>query len=90
MPPASTWPRTPMIIMTARHGADDYITKPCSAHDVVGRGTWLTLIAKYFDHSQAVAAGAAVGVLGGLIELGGTEFQLPLLIGIFGFVAPRQ
>src|SRR5271167_955652 len=32
-------------------------------------------------------AGAAVGVLGGLIGLGGAEFRLPLLIGIFGFAA---
>jgi uncharacterized protein len=31
----------------------------------------------------ALCAGAAVGVLGGLIGLGGAEFRLPLLIGIF-------
>lgn len=31
--------------------------------------------------------GASVGVLGGLIGLGGAEFRLPLLIGLFGFVA---
>jgi len=35
----------------------------------------------------AFVAGAAVGVLGGLIGLGGAEFRLPLLIGLFGFVA---
>ena len=34
-----------------------------------------------------VAAGAAVGLLGGLIGLGGAEFRLPLLIGLFGFAA---
>lgn len=34
-----------------------------------------------------VAAGLAVGVLGGLIGLGGAEFRLPLLIGVFGFAA---
>ena len=34
-----------------------------------------------------VLAGAAVGVLGGLIGLGGAEFRLPLLIGVFGFAA---
>ncbi|MFE4636235.1 TSUP family transporter [Streptomyces sp. NPDC056773] len=33
------------------------------------------------------AAGATVGVLGGLIGLGGAEFRLPLLIGMFGFAA---
>jgi uncharacterized membrane protein YfcA len=33
------------------------------------------------------AAGAGVGLLGGMIGLGGAEFRLPLLIGIFGFVA---
>lgn len=32
-------------------------------------------------------AGAAIGVLGGMIGLGGVEFRLPLLIGLFGFVA---
>jgi uncharacterized protein len=31
--------------------------------------------------------GAGIGVLGGLIGLGGAEFRLPLLIGLFGFVA---
>jgi uncharacterized protein len=32
-------------------------------------------------------AGAAVGLLGGMIGLGGAEFRLPLLIGVFGFAA---
>lgn len=32
-------------------------------------------------------AGAAVGVLGGLVGLGGAEFRLPLLLAIFGFAA---
>jgi uncharacterized membrane protein YfcA len=35
----------------------------------------------------ALAAGACVGVVGGLIGLGGAEFRLPLLIGLFGFAA---
>lgn len=34
-----------------------------------------------------VGVGAAVGVLGGLIGLGGAEFRLPLLIALFGFAA---
>lgn len=34
-----------------------------------------------------LCAGAAVGTLGGLIGLGGAEFRLPLLIGLFGFAA---
>lgn len=38
-------------------------------------------------HLQALLAGAAVGALGGLIGLGGAEFRLPLLIGLFGFAA---
>lgn len=33
------------------------------------------------------AAGAGVGLLGGMIGLGGAEFRLPLLIRIFGFAA---
>ncbi|MFE5947092.1 sulfite exporter TauE/SafE family protein [Streptomyces sp. NPDC056480] len=32
-------------------------------------------------------SGAAIGVLGGMIGLGGAEFRLPLLIGLFGFAA---
>lgn len=33
------------------------------------------------------AVGAAIGVLGGMIGLGGAEFRLPLLISLFGFAA---
>jgi uncharacterized membrane protein YfcA len=32
-------------------------------------------------------AGAAVGLLGGLVGLGGAEFRLPLLLTILGFAA---
>lgn len=35
----------------------------------------------------AGTCGFAVGLLGGLIGLGGAEFRLPLLIGLFGFPA---
>lgn len=35
----------------------------------------------------AFGAGAMVGMLGGLIGLGGAEFRLPLLIGMFRFAA---
>ena len=35
----------------------------------------------------AFSAGTAVGLLGGMIGLGGAEFRLPLLIGLFGFLA---
>lgn len=35
----------------------------------------------------AFVTGAGVGVLGGMIGLGGAEFRLPLLIGVFGFLA---
>lgn len=35
----------------------------------------------------AALAGAAIGTLGGLIGLGGAEFRLPVLIGLFGFAA---
>lgn len=34
-----------------------------------------------------LGSGAAIGALGGLIGLGGAEFRLPLLIGLFGFGA---
>ncbi|MDK1473802.1 sulfite exporter TauE/SafE family protein [Streptomyces sp. 549] len=36
---------------------------------------------------EVFGAGAAVGVLGGMIGLGGAEFRLPLLISLFGFAA---
>lgn len=40
------------------------------------------------SHPAAVfGSGAIIGVLGGLIGLGGAEFRLPLLIGIFRFAA---
>ena len=35
----------------------------------------------------AFGGGAAIGLLGGLIGLGGAEFRLPLLIGLFRFAA---
>ncbi|MGK9041381.1 sulfite exporter TauE/SafE family protein [Rhizobium sp. SA279] len=35
----------------------------------------------------AFSGGAIIGALGGLIGLGGAEFRLPLLIGIFNFAA---
>lgn len=35
----------------------------------------------------AMSTGTAVGTLGGLIGLGGAEFRLPLLIGVFGYSA---
>jgi uncharacterized protein len=35
--------------------------------------------------SAAFGAGTAIGTLGGLIGLGGAEFQLPLLISLFKF-----
>ena len=37
--------------------------------------------------SAALATGAGSGFSCGLIGLGGAEFRLPLLIGLFGFVA---
>lgn len=37
--------------------------------------------------AAAGAVGLGIGVLGGLIGLGGAEFRLPLLIGLFGFPA---
>ena len=37
--------------------------------------------------AAALAGGAVIGTLGGLIGLGGAEFRLPLLIGVFRFAA---
>lgn len=37
--------------------------------------------------SLVFGAGAGIGVLGGMIGLGGAEFRLPLLVGLFGFAA---
>ncbi|WP_116948503.1 sulfite exporter TauE/SafE family protein [Jiangella endophytica] len=34
-----------------------------------------------------LGAGAVVGLVGGMMGLGGAEFRLPLLIGVFGFAA---
>lgn len=48
-----------------------------------------TLVPLRSTHSMPVvfAAGAAIGVLGGMIGLGVAEFRLPLLISLFGFAA---
>jgi uncharacterized protein len=43
-------------------------------------------------HRAAVAAllyGAPIGLLGGLMGLGGAEFRLPVLAGVFGYAARR-
>ena len=37
--------------------------------------------------ASAFTTGLLIGTLGGLIGLGGAEFRLPLLIGLFGFAA---
>ena len=37
--------------------------------------------------AAAFGGGAVIGALGGLIGLGGAEFRLPLLIGMFRFAA---
>lgn len=39
------------------------------------------------SQSAGFAAGAAVGLLGGLVGLGGAEFRLPLLLTLFGLAA---
>lgn len=36
---------------------------------------------------RTIAAGGVVGLPGGMIGLGGAEFRLPMLIGVFGFAA---
>jgi len=38
---------------------------------------------------SAAIAGAAVGVLGGLLGLGGAEFRLPVFVGLFAFTLRR-
>src|SRR3954452_6643108 len=48
----------------------------CLASRTVRRPPWLAFL-----------AGGGVGLLGGLVGLGGAEFRLPLLIGLFAFVA---
>jgi len=39
--------------------------------------------------SLALLCGAPIGMLGGLTGLGGAEFQLPVLAGVFGYKARR-
>lgn len=47
----------------------------------------LHLVATRQNRLAAFAGGAVIGALGGLIGLGGAEFRLPLLIGLFQFGA---
>jgi len=35
---------------------------------------------------RALIYGAPIGMLGGLIGLGGAEFRLPILAGVFGYM----
>ncbi|MGO7668268.1 sulfite exporter TauE/SafE family protein, partial [Rhizobium ruizarguesonis] len=39
------------------------------------------------NKGSAFGAGGIIGALGGLIGLGGADFRLPLLIGLFQFAA---
>lgn len=39
------------------------------------------------NHTGAFFSGAGIGTLAGLIGLGGAEFRLPLLIGLYRFGA---
>lgn len=41
----------------------------------------------YLPGAGSFLAGAAIGILGGLVGLGGAEFRLPLLVGVFGFAS---
>ncbi|MGC9540657.1 sulfite exporter TauE/SafE family protein [Streptomyces sp. UG1] len=47
----------------------------------------LALLRSTHSAPAVFGAGAAIGVLGGMIGLGGAEFRLPLLISLFGFAA---
>ncbi|MEV0685492.1 sulfite exporter TauE/SafE family protein [Nocardia sp. NPDC050378] len=55
--------------------------------DVVEEPTGAVGRARRDALGPAFVSGAVIGVLGGLIGLGGAEFRLPLLIGLFGFAA---
>ena len=68
-----------------RHRAD-----PVHDHDILWYIVVMEDIAPAYSRPNRVAAffgGGAIGALGGLIGLGGAEFRLPLLIGMFRFVA---
>ncbi len=57
--------------------ADETAPKaPLTERDAASQPLWLAFL-----------AGAGVGLLGGLVGLGGAEFRLPLLIGLFSFIA---
>ncbi|MFB7981938.1 TSUP family transporter [Streptomyces vinaceus] len=60
---------------------------PPSAMTAVPTGKGPAAAARLRSVPLVFGAGATVGVLGGLIGLGGAEFRLPLLIGMFGFAA---
>jgi uncharacterized protein len=71
MPPDSVWRGDYGDAVTTR-SSSGAATYPRA----VGRPLW-----------PGALSGAAVGLLGGLVGLGGAEFRLPLLIGLFGFGA---
>lgn len=64
-------------VLVARLRGESIQIAPSANVPAVARDRW----------THVLAAGAAIGTLGGLIGLGGAEFRLPLLIGLFGFAA---
>ena len=80
----------PVEARPASHHAEDArfalavvlgLPQPSIMHDETQRDTTLTRL------GTAFVVGVAVGIFGGLIGLGGAEFRLPLLIGLFGLLA---
>ena len=70
----------PLLVVTiVRSGGDE----PAEAS---GRSTPDTC-ARSRSAALQFVSGAAIGVLGGMIGLGGAEFRLPVLIALFGFAA---
>jgi hypothetical protein len=83
-PDAFSLPLAPANLRQVTTCKGDTLTRP-SADGTADSVTTVPTLPRSLP--AAFAAGAGVGVLGGLIGLGGAEFRLPLLIGVFGFLA---
>lgn len=77
----------PSLSCDRRHAQDEPVDGSGSAAHLKIMETASPVAERARRSPAAFASGAVIGALGGLIGLGGAEFRLPLLLGLFRFAA---